>query len=175
MLAVNTKYFGTLACDEGSVFDFPEGLPAFEEEKVFVLIEGPQATEGPQAVEGHKGDAWPGAPLVFLQSMARAGLCFVALPVLLVDRSYRVAISPEDLEELGLDARRQPALEGEVMVLALVALRDELSATANLMAPIVLNVKTRRGLQAIRRDSLYSHQHPLANPAANTNAAEEAC
>jgi flagellar assembly factor FliW len=27
------------------------------------------------------------------------------------------------------------------------------------MAPVVLNVKTRQGLQAIRRDQLYSHQH----------------
>ncbi len=52
----------------------------------------------------------------------------------------------------------------EVRVLALVSLHDEFRATANLMAPIVLNVKTRRGLQAIRRDSRYSHQHPVAGP-----------
>ena len=51
------------------------------------------------------------------------------------------------------------------MVLALVSLHDELLATANLMAPVVLNVKTRRGLQAIRRDSRYSHEHPVARQA----------
>ncbi len=168
MLAVNTKYFGTLPCAEGSVCDFPQGLPAFEEEKSFVLIEAPTG-------DAQNRDASQGAPLVFLQSMARADLCFAALPILRVDKSYQLAIAPEDLEDLGLDARRQPVVGGEVMVLALVALHDQLLATANLMAPIVLNVKTRRGLQAIRRDSLYSHQHPIANQMAITNAAEEAC
>jgi flagellar assembly factor FliW len=48
-----------------------------------------------------------------------------------------------------------------VLVLALVSLQDGFSATANLMAPVVLNLKTRRGLQAIRQDRVYSHQHPI--------------
>ncbi len=94
--------------------------------------------------------------------MARAGLCFAAFPILVVDRHYQLGIAPEDLEELGLDARRQPALGAEVMVLALVSLNGEFLATANLMAPMVLNVKTRRGLQAIRRDFRYSHQHSIS-------------
>jgi len=29
------------------------------------------------------------------------------------------------------------------------------------MAPIVVNLKTRRALQAIRQDSEYSHQHTI--------------
>jgi flagellar assembly factor FliW len=158
MPAVDTKYFGTLSYAEESVFDFPQGLPAFEEEKVFVLIEVREA-----------------APLVFLQSMARAGLCFVAFPVLVVDKDYQLAIAPEDLDHLGLATSRQPALGAEVTVLALVSLHDEALATANLMAPVVLNLKTRRGLQAIRRDSLYSHKHPVAADAARENATAETC
>src|SRR5271155_3955364 len=145
MPSVETKYFGNLAYAEESVFNFPQGLPAFEEEKAFVLIEASQQ-----------------APLVFLQSMARPSLCFVAFPILVVDKNYQLAIAPEDLEDLGLDPGRQPALGAEVLVLALISLRDQFLATANLMAPIALNVKTRRGLQAIRRDARYSHQHPVA-------------
>ncbi len=49
-------------------------------------------------------------------------------------------------------------------MLALISLDNEFMATANLMAPVVLNVKTQRGLQAIRRDRLYSHQHPVPQP-----------
>jgi flagellar assembly factor FliW len=163
MPSVETKYFGTLPYAEESVFDFPHGLPAFEQEKTFVLIRVP------------KGEPPPGEPLVFLQSMARASLCFAAFPVLTVDRGYQLAIAPEDLEELELDPGRQPALDADVMVLALVALDDEFVATANLMAPIVLNVKTRRGLQAIRRDSRYSHKHPVDARPAGQNASEGAC
>jgi flagellar assembly factor FliW len=158
MRSIETKYFGTLPCSEESVFDFPQGLPAFEEEKSFALITPSE-----------------GAPLVFLQSMARPGLCFAALPVLVADRGYQLGIAPEDLEELGLDAGCQPALGSEVIVLALLSLRGEFRATANLMAPVVLQVATRRGLQAIRRDSRYSHEHPVAAVAVSEKAPEHAC
>jgi flagellar assembly factor FliW len=164
MPSVETKYFGTLPYTEESVFDFPQGLPAFELEKTFVLIKAPAYGDAPET-----------APLVFLQSMARASLCFAAFPILVVDKSYELAIAPEDLDELGLATTQQPALGPEVMVLALVSLRDELMATVNLMAPIVLNVKTRRGLQAIRRDSRYSHKHPVHAQPEGQNASEGAC
>ena len=144
MLSIETKYFGTLSCREEAVFEFPHGLPAFEEERRFVLIELPE-----------------NAPLVFLQSLARPTLCFLAFPILVADREYRLSVSAEDLETLNLDCERQPELGSEVLVLALVSLHEGFSATANLMAPLVLNVKTRQGLQAIRRDRLYSHQQPV--------------
>jgi flagellar assembly factor FliW len=158
MSAVQTKYFGTLSYAEESVFAFPGGLPAFDEEKRFVVIEVAER-----------------APLVFLQSLAQQELCFLAFPILVVDRNYHLAIAPEDLEELGLDTRRQPELGAEVMVLALLSLRDGFSPTANLMAPVVLNVKTRRGLQSIRRDSLYSHEHPLSPPPVPEKTPEPVC
>jgi flagellar assembly factor FliW len=158
MRSIGTKYFGTLPCSEESIFDFPLGLPAFEDEEGFALIEPPEV-----------------APLVFLQSMARPGLCFAAFPVLLVDLGYQLGIAPEDLEELGLDAARQPALGSEVIVLALLSMHGEFRATANLMAPVVLHLATRRGLQAIRRDSRYSHEHPVAAVAVSEKAPEHAC
>jgi flagellar assembly factor FliW len=166
MASIESKYFGTFPYAEGSVFDFPQGLPAFEDEKSFVLIESPD-----------KG------PLLFLQSMARASLCFVAFPILVVDEGYELAIAPEDLEELGLDVHCQPVLStvlspmlsDEVMVLALLSLHGKFQATANLMAPVVLNVKARRGLQAIRRDSRYSHACPLSGQPNREPTAEEAC
>jgi flagellar assembly factor FliW len=98
-----------------------------------------------------------------------------------MDKDYQLAIASEDLQRLGLDARQQPALGSEAMVLALISTKDEFLATANLMAPIVLNVKTRRGLQAIRHDSRYTHQHPVAaaqptsQSPSQSNATEGAC
>lgn len=162
MPLVETKYFGTLPYSDESVFDFPQGLPGFEIETRFVLMETPER-----------------APLVFLQSITRASLCFLAFPILVVDSHYELAIAAEDLEALGLDTDRQPGWSGDVIVLALVCLRDEFLPTANLMAPVVLNVKTRCGLQAIRRDSRYSHEQPLVapavNPAINKDKSQQAC
>jgi flagellar assembly factor FliW len=144
MPSVETKYFGTLPYAEESVFKFPLGVPAFDDEKAFVLIETAES-----------------APLVFLQSLCRANLCFLAFPIQVVDRNYALAIAPEDLEALDLETGRQPTVGAEVVVLVLISLNDGFVATANLMAPVVLNVKTRRGLQAIRRDRVYSHQQPV--------------
>ncbi len=153
MAQVETKYFGTMSYEEAAVFEFPLGLPAFENEKRFVPIE----------LAEH-------APLIFLQSLAQPALCFLAFPILVVDRDYRLAVAREDLAALELAADRQPELASEVAVLALISLHDRFSATANLMAPIVVNLKTLRAVQAIRQDSVYSHQHPI-----EPRPAEEAC
>ncbi len=144
MPLVATKYFGNMDYLEESVFDFPFGLPAFENEKKFVFIEAPDH-----------------APLVFLQSARTAGLCFLALPIQLVDGGYELAILAEDLRALELASERQPGPGGHTLALALVCLHDGSSATANLMAPVIVNLETRRGLQAIRSDSKYSHQFPV--------------
>ena len=144
MPLVATKYFGNMDYAEESVFEFPFGLPAFEKEKRFVFIEVPDH-----------------APLVFLQSIATPHLCFLALPIQVVDQSYELAVLREDLEALELNPQRQPKAGDHTLTLALVSLHDGFSATANLMAPIVINLATRRALQAIRADSKYSHQYPV--------------
>ncbi|HEY6392719.1 MAG TPA: flagellar assembly protein FliW [Bryobacteraceae bacterium] len=151
MPLLQTKYFGPLPYRAESVFNFPAGLPSFDEERSFVPIELPESS-----------------PLIFLQSLARPSLCFLTLPILVVDRGYRLAVSSEDLAELDLDPDHQPELARDVLVLALVSLHDGFSATANLMAPIVVNLNTRRALQAIRRDSAYSHQQAISLPAQET-------
>ncbi len=147
MPRVETKYFGAMEYEEESVFDFPDGLPAFEEERRFVFVEIPEY-----------------APLVFLQSLNQPSLCFLALPVVVVDSHYRLAVAVEDRVALDFSPDREPSPEDGALVLALVSLHDGFSATANLMAPIVVNVRTRRALQAIRRDGTYSHQHAIPAP-----------
>ena len=144
MSQIDTKYFGNLPYRAESVFEFPYGLPGFEHDTQFVLIE----------LEQH-------APLVFLQSLSRKDLCFLAFPIQVVDPDYRLGVTPDDLKALDLELARQPDVATEVLVLALISLHDKFSATANLMAPIVINLRTRQALQAIRQDSSYSHQHPV--------------
>jgi flagellar assembly factor FliW len=157
MPLVETKYFGTMPCAEESVFELPFGLPAFEDQRRFVFIETPQH-----------------APLCFLQSLSQPELCFLALPIQAVDRSYQLAVAAEDLAALEFNPDRQPQLGSEALVLALVSLHGSFSATANLMAPVLVNLKTRCAIQAIRRDSLYSHQYRLT-PQADGKEGEPAC
>ena len=83
-------------------------------------------------------------PLIFMQSLEQPELCFLGLPIRSVDPGYRLHISEEDLLSLELSPDRQPEIGAEVLCLALVSLSENHPPTANLLAPIVVNLKTRR-------------------------------
>jgi flagellar assembly factor FliW len=130
---------------------FSEGLFGFESETRFLLIEVPALH-----------------PLLFLQSVDRQGLCFITLPILVIDPFYRLNLSPSDLELAGLPPGRQPAIGEDVLCLAILTLHKDAPATANLIAPLVMNLRTRKTVQAIVCEGDYSHQHvfPASPPEA---------
>jgi flagellar assembly factor FliW len=144
---VNTQQFGLVDYRLEDAINFPLGLPAFERETSFLLI-APAKTK----------------PLVFLQSLGRTELCFVTLPLEVVDPSYQLAISNEDASILRLSGHDLEAVGpvggGPVECLAIVSLTDS-CPTANLLAPVVIYRAAQKGVQAIRLDARYSHQHPV--------------
>lgn len=144
MRTFSSRHFGSIRYEDDATFTFPAGLPGFEQERCFIPVEH-QASK----------------PLVFLQSLTRPELCFITLPVLAVNRDYRLAVSAEDLRALGLASDRQPSIGADVLCLAILSVAEGRLPTANLLAPVVINLKTRRGLQAIQEESAYSHQYPL--------------
>jgi flagellar assembly factor FliW len=144
MQQFETKYFGSIAYEPESVIDFPQGLPGFEEERRFVVIE--------QAIN---------KPIVFLQSLGRPELCFITLPVGGILPDYQGRLSAEEMRSLGLRDDVQPAPNAETLWLGIVALAEEGQATINLLSPIVINWTARLAVQAIQADLDYSHRHPL--------------
>jgi flagellar assembly factor FliW len=150
-LVFQTVHFGRIDVDEDSMIEFPEGLPGFEARRRFALLQDPAY-----------------GPLVFLQSLELAGLCLPALPVGAVRSDYSLAVMPEDLEKLGLPQDRQPVIGRDVAALAIVCLPQGEPPTANLLSPVLIHLKTRRALQAIRLDRLYTCSERLA-------AGEAAC
>jgi flagellar assembly factor FliW len=144
MLSTETKHFGVIQFDEDSVFDFPEGLPGFEDQRQFVLLERPDTR-----------------PLVFLQSLSAAGLCFITVPVSVAKADFELRMPPEELASLDLDIGRQPEIGKEVLCLAIVSLQEDRPPTVNLLSPLVIGIRNRRGIQTIQAESSYSHQHPL--------------
>jgi flagellar assembly factor FliW len=144
MPQVLTKYFESLEYKEADVIRFPAGFPAFEEELEFLVIEPPAR-----------------APLAFLQSVGKPGLCFLALPIQFIDPHYKLDMTLEDLECVELPTARQPVIGEDVDCLAVIAMAENAPPSANLLAPIVINRGNRLGVQAIRIDSTYSHQHPV--------------
>ena len=147
MPQADTQQFGPIEYRLEDVIEFPLGLPAFEEETSFLLI-APAKTK----------------PLVFLQSLGRAALCFVTLPLEVVDPNYQLMVSAEDLTILSLARQPLPAVgqAGDVQIqgLAIISLTD-FRPTANLLAPLGIIPGARKGIQSIRLDNTYSHQHPV--------------
>jgi flagellar assembly factor FliW len=144
MPLAHTHRFGALEYDESSVLTFPAGLPGFDGQPLFTLVGQPEL-----------------APVVFLQSLNAPELCFLAAPVLAIDAHYILALTREDLERLGLDPLRQPVLNVNVLCLALLCTPENGPVTANLLAPIVVNLDTRIAAQAVRTDQRYSHRHQI--------------
>ena len=140
----HTRYFGTITYRDESVIRFPQGLPGFAEETRFLLIDQPV-----------------NEPLLFLQSLSRPDLCFLALQVLSVCPGYRLSVPPEDLTVLGLPEDRQPEIGAEVLCLAIVSLAEDRPPAANLLAPVLIHWKTRTAVQAIQADSGYSHEQAV--------------
>src|SRR6478609_12065454 len=131
MPVMETKNFGRLSFESESELEFPSGLPGFESRKRFVAV---------RFVESD--------PLVYLQSLEDPGLCFITMPVLAVDPKYRLRVNDDDLGDIGLPGARQPRIGEDVFCLTVLSIR-EAGPTANLLAPIVINLKTRRAVQAI--------------------------
>jgi flagellar assembly factor FliW len=156
MPEILTKYFGSIEYQESDVVQFSSGLPAFEEETQFLLIE-PAAS----------------APIVFLQSLRQSGLCFLTLPILAVDPQYDLAITVEDLQSLGIEPGQPLRIDAGLTCLAVIAVTENGAVNANLLAPILINRRDRRGVQAIRVDSIYSHEYPVT--ALSGARQEDAC
>ena len=143
MATCETKYWGQLGYTEDSVIDFPAGIPGFEQERRFILIEQ-------QAL----------APMVFLQSLATPTLCFLSLHVRIVDPDYSLLLDADDLALLGFRGAEAPSIGPELACLTLVRF-DEKEISANLLAPIAIHIPTRRGMQAIQAGSDYSLEHRI--------------
>jgi flagellar assembly factor FliW len=139
-----TRYFGPVEYKEESVMVFPDGIPAFEQETRFLAMRQPISE-----------------PLVFLQSVANPNVCFATLPAAAACPGYKLRMAPEDLRALGLEKGRQPAIGSDVLCLAILSLEEHAPPTVNLLAPIVINLNTLRGRQAIQTDSPYSHREAL--------------
>jgi flagellar assembly factor FliW len=139
-----TRFFGSVEYDEKSVMVFPDGIPAFEQETRFLAMRQPISE-----------------PLVFLQSVANPNVCFATLPAPAACPGYQLNMRPEDLAALDLQKGRQPAIGRDVLCLTIVSWTENSPPTINLLAPIVINLHTLRGRQAIQTDSPYSHRELL--------------
>ncbi|HYK88166.1 MAG TPA: flagellar assembly protein FliW [Acidobacteriota bacterium] len=150
-MLIKTVNFGDLEIPEDRIIEFSEGLPGFPRIHQFAVLE----------LEEVK-------PFQYLQALGEPPISLLVINPFLIDSQYAFQLSSMDMEEI------QATQSGDLMVCAVAAIPENPEeATVNLMAPIVINEKARRGKQVIMLDTKYSLRHPLFKKADGAGAATE--
>jgi flagellar assembly factor FliW len=148
MPVCQTKYHGALRFEPHQVLNVPGGLFGFPEEKEFILLELPSMR-----------------PLAFVQSIRTTDLCFVALPAQVIDPGYQLHLQTADIEAFGYTPDQPPTMGHDLLCLALLTMREQQETTANLLAPLIIDISRHHGMQVLVEGG-YSHEHPI--PAGTT-------
>ncbi len=142
-MLIKTKHFGEVEIDETNILDFAEGIFGFEDEKRFVILLN-QETEN--------------SPFSWLQSLGNEA---ISLPIINPNSffpEYNPEVAGELVEKIG-----EPLVEDISLFTVVVVPEDITKMTTNLKAPILVNIKTNKGLQVIAQDDEYAIKHNLYN------------
>lgn len=130
---VRSELLGDLDVSVDQVITFAQGLPGFPEGRQYGLLS-----------TGRDGVFW-------LQSLDFTALSFLLIDPFQFFPNFVIDLSDEDISRLGSSD------QSEILVLSIVTLGARLdeSATANLRAPILFNLKARIAYQSIRTDDRF--------------------
>jgi len=148
-MRILSTVLGELEIEESSIINFPDGIPAFEKEKQFVIIPMDE-----------------GGPFYYLQSVANPDLCLILAQPFTFFPKYEMEIADEDLARL----KMEPGSSSLAIYVVLTVPDDFRQTTANLLAPIIINSENRLAMQYIAVKSSYTTRHPIF-PAENRAAA----
>jgi flagellar assembly factor FliW len=137
-MKIQTRIMGELDVDERQVIDFPDGLIGFKKFTSYALLDAPQK------------------PYFYLQSMELAELGFILLDPFLFRPDYLVDATDEVMGTLGVTGPE------DALVLTLVTVPPNGGpVTANLMGPLVIGRKARRGAQIVLADARWHTKHDV--------------
>ncbi len=116
-----------------TIFNFPQGIPAFESTKEYVFLTNENVR-----------------PFMFMQALNTSNLSFVCIDSFLICQNYEVQIPESVVEFIKLE---QPE---DALILSFVTVKPKIEdITANLMSPVVINIKNLMGQQIIPEESRY--------------------
>ena len=155
-----TTPVGGASSDDSALpeLSFVRPIPGFTDLRRFVLVRlDDVATEGgPDPSSPETGESRPDSPLYELRSVEQADVRFmVALPEAFFS-GYEIELADQECEDLGLT----DAADALVLVMLTVG-RDAAGTSANLLAPIVVNARTRVAAQVILTGSDWPVRAPL--------------
>jgi flagellar assembly factor FliW len=140
---VETSRFGTLEIDPQDRIFFPEGMMGLPDMQNFILFDH------------------PGGIFQWLQCCDDPDLAFVVMDPSFVVGEHKLRLSDGELKTLGVADLSGEDDGAEIGVLATVNVSDPRNPTVNLLAPLCIAMRTRKGLQVVQHHSGYSTRHEL--------------
>ena len=135
--------FGEIEVDPDVVIVFERGLPGFPECTQFIVMDHDRET-----------------PLKWLQCVDRPEVSFLIVEPEQILAAYQLDIPQQVLNLLELEGTENPA---DIAIFVLLN-ADEDRLTANLRAPVVVNVQKRRAHQMILEDADVPLRHVIEPP-----------
>lgn len=135
---IQTKAMGQVEILEKQIIGLEQGFYGFKDFHRFALIDAPQE------------------PFIWVQSLDKADLAFLAIDPFLFRPDYEIDIEDTLLEPLGIE---NPS---DVLVFALVTIPpDGRPVTANLQGPLIVNKRNNKAMQAVLSDVKWKTKHDI--------------
>ncbi|KYG69387.1 flagellar assembly protein FliW [Bdellovibrio bacteriovorus] len=138
-MIISTSRFGQVELKQEDVLTFPEGLLGFGDLRKFALLDDPN----------DEIFAW-------LQSCEAPQIAFPVLEPELFAPQYKATLTKSDMEALKLAAQEK------ARYFSIVTIPDDpTQMTANLKAPVVVNVEARTARQCVLQDNNLAIREPI--------------
>ena len=140
-MIIQTKYLGEVEISEEQILHFPKGVLGFENHYDFVILD---------IFENHH--------FKILQSLKHPEIAFFIINPWDFFKDYEVDIPDEELAKIDI----LPNKENNFALFNIVTLGQIFKeSTANLLAPIIINLDSKKGKQFILNDQNYTTKHKL--------------
>ena len=125
---------GKMMYKNDEIIYFEKGIPGFDNLKKYIIKE----------VEND-------SPFNILQSVEDKDIGFIIIPPFFIHNDYEIKLSEEIIEKLNIENQE------DVLLYSIVTLNSKVEdITANLKAPLVINIKNKKGEQYIIDKEKYS-------------------
>ncbi len=140
-MKIQTKYLGEVDIDRDQIISFPKGLLGFEDHREFVIL----------GIEDNRF-------FKFLQDIHHEYISFLLINPWDFFQDYDIELPDDKLYKISID----PEEEEKIDIYSIVTMGDELKdSTCNLLAPIVINRRDKKGKQFVLNNSPYTTKHGL--------------
>jgi len=136
---IKTGRFGQLGIEEDEIISMPQGILGFPEYKRFCLV-----------------DPGDDTLILWLQSLENPEIAFPVLEPKIFKSDYSARLSAVELRELKLENINQSA----IFTISTIP-EDVTQMTANLKAPLIINLKGQIAKQVVLQENEYTIKHSM--------------